>query len=125
MTRHKDMFDFLLDGMLEGFARDFTGEALPEVLTSDKAVAVVLDLPGVRKEDVQLSLDGRVLKVQAERKAHEVEGFERKLPGEKITRRYLIEGVDKEGVKASLKEGVLTIILPKLGSGSKTSIPVE
>ncbi|KAJ4836927.1 hypothetical protein Tsubulata_022034 [Turnera subulata] len=80
-----------------------------------------IDLPGVAKEDVKLEIhEGRVLRVSAERKD---EGAEEK--GEKwhcrerpsggsFTRQFrLPENAKVDEVKASMKDGVLIVTVPK------------
>ncbi|MDQ7820364.1 MAG: Hsp20/alpha crystallin family protein [Armatimonadota bacterium] len=83
----------------------------------DSLVARV-DLPGVRPEDVEVTVDeGRLLSVRASRKADDVREdaylcCER--PAGRFARTIeLPVEVDADRVKASLKMGVLEIVLPK------------
>jgi HSP20 family protein len=94
------------------------------------------DLPGVKQEDLDISLTENRLTVSGKRESEERKEGERFYAAERIygqfTRTFsLPEGVDGEHVKAELKDGVLTLVIPKrpevqprkiqigLGSGHK------
>ncbi len=76
------------------------------------------DLPGVAEKDVDISLDGRRLTVSGKREAEEHQesdvhfAYERTFGS--FTRSFTLpESADAEHVKAELKNGVLTLLLPK------------
>lgn len=78
------------------------------------------DLPGFRKEDISLSLNGETLTIKAERHS-DFEDQEKKagyLRCERsygsYTRSFDVSGVDTAAIKASYKDGVLTLTLPKM-----------
>jgi HSP20 family protein len=82
----------------------------------DDAWLVRVELPGVRRDDVDIQLSGRRLVVRAERKETERKGILRR--NTRTTGRYYLEAVlpsevDPEGVEAKLEDGVLTIRVPK------------
>ncbi len=93
------------------------GERRPlvDVFDSDRAVQVVAEMPGIEKEDVELSVDGRELEIKAtrgDRKYHEFVD----LPCD----------VDVDSARASYKNGVLDITLKKVESKrSRKKINVE
>lgn len=79
---------------------------------------VMMELPGVKKEDISLSMENGCLTVQAERKAHQDPQVKRilhrEIAVEPFTRSLrLPHRVDADGVSASLENGVLRISLPK------------
>ena len=83
----------------------------------DDAWLLQVELPGVKKDDVDIQLTGRRLVVRAERKQTEREGLLRR--STRTVGRYFLEvmlpdEVDPEGVEASVEDGVLTIRAPKL-----------
>jgi HSP20 family protein len=89
---------------------------LGELEEHDDAWLVRLELPGVRRDDVQVELDGRRLVVDAERKQTERKGLLRR--STRTTGRYHLESwlpgdVDADAVEATLDAGVLTVRLPK------------
>ncbi|KAJ6625321.1 HSP20-like chaperone [Mycena sp. CBHHK59/15] len=81
-------------------------------------VTATFELPGVRKEDVQIEAhDGR-LRVSAESRMsdeHEREGYairERRI-GRYARTLQLPQGVKEEEIKAGMENGVLTLTFPK------------
>ncbi|MCC5874999.1 MAG: Hsp20/alpha crystallin family protein [Candidatus Sumerlaeia bacterium] len=84
-----------------------------DVQDTDKALIVTLDLPGVSVKDLELSLDGRTLRVEAKRlKTHPDGEIEEKKISRAIT--LLADVVeDDDGIEAVLRDGVLTVTLPK------------
>jgi HSP20 family protein len=93
------------------------GERRPlvDVFDNDKAVKVVAEMPGIDKEDVELSAEGRELEIKAshgDRNYHEFV----ELPCD----------VDVDSAKASYKNGVLDITLKKVEKPrSRRKINVE
>lgn len=85
----------------------------------DEGESLVLkaDLPGLGDEDVEISLENDVLTLKARRPAHAPEGA-RVVRSERgtlsVAQRYELPcRVDAEATSASMKDGVLTITLPK------------
>ncbi|MDR7542685.1 MAG: Hsp20/alpha crystallin family protein [Armatimonadota bacterium] len=108
---------------IEGRAGARGGQAeyvfAPEVDVYDGGEHFVVraDLPGVRAEDLEISVEGAVLSLRGERRPAEgrPEGY---LCCERLSGKFarLVEfpvEIDASGVKASLRSGVLEIILPK------------
>lgn len=79
-------------------------------------VVVEVDLPGVDPSSVDLTVDGDVLTLTAERAGTNPSGSEllvSERPQGKISRRlHLGESVDTEGIQARHHDGVLTITIP-------------
>ena len=77
------------------------------------------ELPGMKKEDIHVHIDGPVVSISAERKqSKEVKEGERVLRSERyfgqVSRSFqLAHEVDEAGATASFKDGVLTLNLPK------------
>jgi len=89
-----------------------------DITEDDQHFQIQVDLPEVKKEDVNVSVDKGILTISGERK-HE---FEEK--GKKVHRKerswgrymrsfHLPEGVKDEQVEAKFQDGVLTVSLPK------------
>ncbi len=82
------------------------------------ALVLRFDLPGIRKEDVSIEVDGRTLTVSGERKEEKEENHEgfysrERLIG-KFSRSFMLpENVDDSEIQAEVKEGVLTIKVPR------------
>jgi len=76
------------------------------------------DLPGVKQEDLEITLNANRLTVSGKREAEERKEGERFYAYERsfgsFTRSFTLpEGVDAEHVAAELKDGVLTLVVPK------------
>ncbi len=93
-----------------------------DVTEEDDRFILEIDLPGVRREDVDLKIEGRTLVIAGTRKivrrtvgaryshCERVSGsFRRAVP--------LPREIDEEGISAALEEGILRVELPKKGVG--------
>jgi HSP20 family protein len=107
-----------------------TFSPLTDVAEEDNKVVVTTDLPGIDKENVELSLKDNLLVISAgkgKEEETEKEGYIRK---ERSFMRYyreipLPEGVTEEGATAELKNGVLTVTMPKTKSLTGSRIQIE
>ncbi|HMM87501.1 Hsp20/alpha crystallin family protein [Azohydromonas sp.] len=118
-------FERLFDESFERFfglaPRGEGGARTPalDVSESDKTYTVKLDLPGVDKSDVKVSIDGRLVTVQAEtKKEEEKKEGERVVYRERSVSSYarsftLPQEVDEGASAAKLDNGVLTLTLAK------------
>jgi HSP20 family protein len=84
--------------------------------TNDDVVAVV-ELPGMRKEDIEISLHDGTLSISGERKSESSEG-DKAARTERFVGKFrrsiaLPTRVDVNNVSASYKDGILTVTLPK------------
>ena len=76
------------------------------------------DLPGVKEDDLDISLTGNRLTVSGKREMEERKEGERYFAFERsygsFTRTFTLpEGIDSESVRAEMKDGVLTLTVPK------------
>ncbi|NYT02347.1 MAG: Hsp20/alpha crystallin family protein [Methanosarcinales archaeon] len=105
-----------------------TSIPLADLLETDEALIVRMDLPGVQKEDVELVVSEDLLKLTAKRSI-EPERDADLLKGERnVTfRREMTLPVTVMGdeARAKLKDGVLEIALPKEVVTSKKRITIE
>jgi HSP20 family protein len=88
-----------------------------DVKENDSAVTIEADLPGVKKESIDLTYDNNYLTISALRddsKETKEENFMRRerFYGE-FRRSFYLDNVDHEKIKASFDNGVLTINIPK------------
>jgi HSP20 family protein len=89
-----------------------------EVKETKDAYVFKADLPGIREKDLEISLTGNRLTVSGKREEERRDEEERYFVYERsygsFSRSFTLpEGVDPEGVQAELKEGVLTLDIPK------------
>ena len=101
-----------------------------DVIDRDDELVVHAELPGVRKEDIDVSLSDGALRISATTKREE-EGGEGDYHRREISRGEfrrtipLTESVDAERAKAKLEDGILELTLPKTEGGKRRSIDVE
>ncbi|KKH45965.1 Hsp20/alpha crystallin family protein [Methanosarcina sp. 1.H.A.2.2] len=103
---------------------------LTDVAEEDDRVIVTTDLPGTDRENVELSLRDNFLVISAAKGKEEETEKEGYLRKERSFMRYyreipLPEGVTEEGATAQLKNGVLTVNLPKTKSVTGRRIQIE
>ncbi len=98
-----------------------------DIYETDDALVVVADMPGVGKEDVDVRLEDDVLSImgkvshpQRANPTYEEYGL---LNYHREFR--LDEEVDRENIKAELKQGVLTLTLPKKEAAKPRQIEVK
>jgi HSP20 family protein len=94
------------------FAPDF------EVKETPDAFVFKADLPGVKEEELEVSLTGNRLVVSGRRESERREENERYYASERsygsFTRAFTLpEGIDGDKVRAQLESGVLTLTVPK------------
>ncbi|WP_133130013.1 Hsp20/alpha crystallin family protein [Legionella yabuuchiae] len=91
---------------------------------------VKADIPGVEKDDIQLSLENNMLTIKGERryeKKEEKEGFSRieRVQGQFYRRFALPDTTDESKIKASYKKGVLEVVIPKKANEKAKKINVK
>lgn len=87
-----------------------------------------IELPGVKKNDIDIQSRGRRITVSGERKEQERVGILRKRT--RSTGRFFHEvvlpgDIDDEGIEASLDNGVLTLRVPKEESEQQRTRHIE
>jgi HSP20 family protein len=101
-----------------------------EVREEPSAYVIHADVPGVRKEDLQLSLHDDVLTLSGERKQEkevkEGEVFRSERAYGRFQRAVSVpKPVDAAKVTAAYKDGVLTITLPKTDAAKPRTIDIS
>ncbi len=89
-----------------------------DVKETKDAYVFSADLPGVKQDDVDVSLTGRRLTISGEREEERKGEDERWFAYERsygsFSRSFTLpEGIDADNVQAELKDGVLRVTLPK------------
>lgn len=107
----------------EFFRSFFGGNAAPamKVDVEDKGDSYLLltDLPGMKKEDVKISVEDGVLTIAVEQKTETNEEDKarnyvyRERRTSSMSRSFSLEGVNEEGITAEYTDGVLHLTLPK------------
>lgn len=137
-TRHplhqlRNEMDRLLTGFFgpaaDGFlTAAFRNQPAVNVWEQDDALKVEMELPGVKKEQIDIAVAGGELSIKIDRPEsteEEVVFHRRERPTGPLTRvlRLPIE-VNADRVEAALRDGVLTVTLPKAESAKPRKINV-
>lgn len=93
---------------------------------TEEAVVIRAEIPGVAMEDLELTLSEKSLTISGERKAAEGRYFRQERPAGPFQRIVTVNvPVEREGVKATLKNGILEIRLPKADSVKPKKIDIK
>jgi len=90
-----------------------------DVVDKNDRYEVAVDLPGVKKEDIQVTIEGNRVAIAAETKSEkEVKEGERLIHSERYAASYarsfeLPAEVTEQGAEAAFENGVLRLTLPK------------
>jgi HSP20 family protein len=110
---------------------DAPGEIRIDVTEKDKEYEVRAEIPGAKKEDVRVQVDGNFVSIAAEvRKEKEEKSGSRVVLKETYvggtSRGFsLAHEVDANGVVAKLEDGILKLTLPKREGGKARAIEVQ
>ncbi len=88
-----------------------------DIYETDQALSVVMEMPGVEKKDINVSLENDVLRVEGQIDFSKYEGMEPVYTEYNIghyARSFTLSNkIDQDGISAQLEDGVLTLTLPK------------
>jgi len=136
-----DPFHSIVDDLFKGFFVRPVGYEAPsayeaprltvEVAERDGAYQVSAELPGVKKEDIRVDIDGAQVTLSAEvkREKQATEG-ERVLHSErtygKVTRSFTLpQELDEAKAEAKFRDGVLELTLPKKAAAARKAITIQ
>jgi HSP20 family protein len=132
-----DRLDDLFPELFRRFARPASlADAAPadiriDVTENDKDYQVRAEIPGVKKEDIRVTIDGNFVSISAEVKKEK----EEKSGGRVLVRETcygsasrgfsLAHEVDSKAVVAKLDDGILKLTLPKREGAAARAITVQ
>jgi HSP20 family protein len=102
-----------------------------DVSENEKSYVLRAEIPGVKKEDINVTIDGDTVAVSAEVKNEkEVKNGERVLRSEryygKVYRAFTLgQAVDEAGTSAKYVDGVLELTLPKKAAAQAKRIAIQ
>lgn len=123
--RMRRMLEQTFGGMLDEPAGWVPAVDIEEL---EDAYVVEAEVPGVKREDVNIELSGNELTISGEIKVREREGVIRRRTrrvGEFEFRVILPNEVNAEGIDAKLNDGVLTVRIPKAEPAQRRRIEVK
>jgi HSP20 family protein len=129
----------MLDRLFDDVMDDVTGKAFGtaktqstynpaiDVRTNDDQIVFVCDVPGLKREDLEITLEAGVLSIKGQRR-YEGNENDRVLLGRAYgafaNQFTLPDYVDAEHMTADLADGVLTITIPKLPKAKPRRIEI-
>ena len=103
-----------------------------DMYEEDKELVIKAEMPGIRKKDLDIKLDGDVLTIKAEKKEEKKEGKEgathyhrERSFGRYVRSMTLPARVDAENITATLKKGLLVIKMPKAEAPEVKQIEIK
>ena len=127
-----DLFNSLIQNFDAAREEGAIASFVPRVNTreGDDAYYVEIDLPGIKKEDIEITTEDNVLTISGERKMKEEVKEEDYYKVEsaygKFSRSFTLpEKVDVENIHAESKDGVLEVVIPKLKEEEKKPKKIE
>lgn len=140
MTRLDEAFDDLLRGFFvrpvgftgePGQVQGTLGQFRVDVSEVENAYTLHAEIPGVKKDDIHITIDGDQVAISAEVKSEkDVKNGARVLRSErhygKVYRAFQLgQPVDEEGASAKYSDGVLELTLPKKAAVSAKRITIQ
>jgi len=134
-----DPFGELFDDIFKGYfvrpvlseGRDATPRLNVEVAEQEGAFKVLAEIPGVKKDDIQVTIDGDQVSISAEAKQEkDVKDGERVVHSEryygKVSRTFRLGyEVDEAKAQAKYTDGVLELVLPKKANTSHRQLTIQ
>jgi len=131
-----DMFDDIVKGF---FVRPVSavgqGETVRrmhiDVTEGDKEYKVLAEIPGVKKEGIQVDIDGDAISISAETRAEkDVKEGERVIHSEryygKVARAFRLgHEIDEANATAKYTDGVLELVLPKKTTAAARKLTIQ
>ncbi|CAK8722606.1 HSP20 family protein [Candidatus Electrothrix laxa] len=107
-----------------------TGDWAPvvDILETENEFVLKVELPGVEKDDVQVSIDSRILTIKGEKKNDNKDKKVHRTEcryGSFVRNFTLPQDVDMDKVEATCKNGVLSLTLTKMEQAKPKQIEVK
>lgn len=117
ITKFGKEVQHFVERLTEEFTEEIAFSPLADVLESELDFQLLLDLPGCVKEDLTISLKNGVLTISGERKInvgeHQTYKKQERQTGSFSRSFALPDDVSPAEIKATFKNGVLSVVLPK------------
>ncbi len=101
-----------------------------DISETDKEFLIKAEIPEVKKEDVKVAVDDGVLSIRGERKQEKEEKGKKLHRVERFygcfSRSFILpDNIDEEKIKASFRDGMLQLQLPKSEKAKPKSVEIE
>lgn len=133
-SRYQDRMDRLMNELMgarsEEGVTSFDFAPSCEISEEDRNFLLKVDLPGVKKENVKVEVDGDRLTIRAERKEEKEEKSKRRHLSEISYGSYvrsftLPQAIDEKKVDAKFEDGVLIVTVPKTEATKAKQISIQ
>ncbi|QID33709.1 Hsp20/alpha crystallin family protein [Pampinifervens florentissimum] len=129
IERIRREFDRLLEELVPREEGERVFAPVVDVYETDQELVVKAELPGVKKENVEVSIRDNALHIRGEKKEEKEEKTETYHRVERVYGRFervvpLPTDVKVESAKAEFKDGVLEIRIPKAESAKEKKIEI-
>jgi len=118
---------FFEDSKINASGFDFIPKA--DIIESEQHYEIHMALPGIKKEDIKISVDGDMLNIEGERKTSISEDTEKYVRREtrfgKFSRSFNIAKLDSSAIEAGFENGILTVKLPKQKADKQSVITIK
>ena len=117
-------------GGLERFGQMFTGPAawnpVSQMSETESEYVLRAELPGLEDKDLDVRLEGDLLTLKGERREEKTEEGRTERSARSFHQSFTLPvGVDRDHIHGELKNGVLTLTLPKTEEAKKTVRRIE
>ncbi len=119
-TRHVNVYDPFraFDEMERSFFNDRQSLGFrTDVTDTGDAFKLEAELPGFKKEDINLDVENDCLTISVERKLEDEDKRPNYVKRERVygsfSRSFDVSGIDVEKIEASYQDGILTLNMPK------------
>jgi HSP20 family molecular chaperone IbpA len=100
-----------------------------DIYETDEALTVLLEMPGVERKDISISLEDGTLSVEGKVDFSKYQGMEpiytEYLVGHYTRSFNLSQRIDQSGIQAQFQDGVLTLTLPKVKEAQPRRININ
>ena len=100
---------------------------LADLSETDDHYLLEVELPGVKRDDISIEVQGNELSISGEFREKEKVGWFRsrtRRTGRFEYRAVLPQGINEDGINAELAEGVLTVTVPKSAAAKRRRIEI-
>jgi HSP20 family molecular chaperone IbpA len=102
---------------------------LADIYETDDAIVVLADMPGVDEGSVDITLEDNVLSLNGYVEPEELEGYSPSFleyrVGDYVRSFTLSDQIDRDGIEAVIKDGVLRLHLPKIKEARRRKIEIK
>jgi HSP20 family protein len=101
-----------------------------DILDAKDAVTIIIELPGMDRDDLSVNIESNLLTISGERKAPEEEGETRVIKSERCFGGFcrsfsLTSRIDVDRISAAMDKGILTVTLPYKEESKPKQIEVK